>query len=250
MNSQNVDVTLCLVNLDDGTRIAIRNEVELAVALEEGLIYDETILFDTQSGKTTKARDFGPCRDLLKLYKLTDKNAHLGSKGWMLAVVGTAGMIGSVLGLQHFPIVDDERVIILCVIMGIVAAVTFVGYLVVSTYVALGFGPWGRKFIMYCVCSLVCFPSFTVAMVYLVNGMPDKSPAQEHFTEVVKMRHSETRRRGQKRGDNYSVHVKSWRPDLDTISISVSGANFAELKVGDKVTIRSKPGVLGYEWIE
>jgi len=99
--------------------------------------------------------------------------------------------------------------------------------------------------------------NFLISMLTLVFGAPiicdgaivfanaffDQSPPVTHKTKVT--------RKWTTRGKSTSYHteVQSWRP-ADS-GIQFSGSSFYNSKqVGSPVTVVSKAGALGYEWIE
>jgi hypothetical protein len=71
------------------------------------------------------------------------------------------------------------------------------------------------------------------------NGLLDRSAPVEHPTSLVA-----------KGWMGRRVEVKSWRPGETTVSLAVGRARYAKLTPGMPVTVVSRAGAFGWEWVE
>lgn len=100
-----------------------------------------------------------------------------------------------------------------------------------------------KKVLIY---SMIFFPLFGVSLVAWANCYLDKSPPMPKNVTVLEKSESHSSRR---KRDYYSIYVRSWRPDLEKIYISVSSNNYRSLSRGSRIIIYTKSGFLGLEWV-
>jgi hypothetical protein len=85
-------------------------------------------------------------------------------------------------------------------------------------------------------------PAF-MALIVLVNGPLDRSPATQHHQVVTRKYIT----RG--RSTSYYVEFSSWRPDHATERASVSPRRYAKFQVNSPVIIDVHKGALGIPWM-
>jgi len=108
--------------------------------------------------------------------------------------------------------------------------------------------PWVKKYFTTLLYSLFFFPLFGITVVMGTNCYFDNSAPVERNTAIVDKHESHSYRKGRRR-DYYNVFVRSWRPDMDRIQIRVGSGEFAQFGTGDMVTVRTKRGYWGLEWL-
>ncbi|MCK4760952.1 MAG: hypothetical protein KAW12_02045 [Candidatus Aminicenantes bacterium] len=103
-----------------------------------------------------------------------------------------------------------------------------------------------REFLIVVFISLVAFISAGGGFSMLLNGKLDKAALVDHHTVVVSKDYS-IARRGSK---IYYFRVNSWREGVDIESFRIPYRDYRKVVPGKtEVTITTKPGWLGYEWL-
>ena len=96
---------------------------------------------------------------------------------------------------------------------------------------------------------ILFYPILTCCIELRINAYFDQSTPIVRETVVVAKRENRSRSpRGQQRV-NYYVYLKSWRPDMDRIEIKLGKNGFVQFGQGDHVTVRTKSGFLGLEYL-
>lgn len=92
--------------------------------------------------------------------------------------------------------------------------------------------------------SLFGVPCAWVTTLYCVNCGLDFAAPSAHETEVLE--------RWANRGKSTSYHVKlrPWRPGPRTLGARVSFAQYGAMPKGSVVVVTTKPGRLGFEWLQ
>jgi hypothetical protein len=83
----------------------------------------------------------------------------------------------------------------------------------------------------------------TVALLLVLNGRLDRSPAQVMRATVIQK--TETSSKGATR---YTLTVSSWRPGRKTEDFRVSSYQFRRAAIGKRVTVEVHKGYLGLPW--
>jgi hypothetical protein len=83
-------------------------------------------------------------------------------------------------------------------------------------------------------------------LVMHINGADDKSPGIRHDVSVTKKYVSHSRR-----SSHYHVLLSSWRPDMPVYRMRKDPeALYGRVNVGDRCTVTTASGSLGFEWIK
>jgi hypothetical protein len=91
--------------------------------------------------------------------------------------------------------------------------------------------------------SVIAFVVGGNALETIVNGWADASPPSSHDEQVIRMY------RIGGRTTTYHVVVTSWRRSRQSENLSVSYAEYRAARPHRHVTVVTKPGRLGFEWI-
>ena len=131
----------------------------------------------------------------------------------------------------------------------VAAAIAIIGYVVVGivSYRKYHCFPHFKQCISTLLISLLPFPFLMAMFVLTINCCLDDSSPVTRNTVIVEKNESVFYKKNNKIKD-YSIYVKSWRPDMDKIKIKVNSGEFSQLKKGDNVTLRTKPGFCGIEF--
>ena len=82
--------------------------------------------------------------------------------------------------------------------------------------------------------------------MYYINGSQDNSPAST-YEEIIHHKYY----RSNKNGKTYYISVKSWRKGVNVEDIRVNRSTWQQSKVNNsKVSLSTKNGYLGYEWLQ
>ena len=102
--------------------------------------------------------------------------------------------------------------------------------------------PVAQKWVMIILVSFMTFWG-TITGLGLVNELFDRSSTRNFFVSVVDKKVS-----GGK-GSTYFLVVQDWKNSTQTIRLKVTRFHYSVQRVGTKVEIITKPGLLGHEWI-
>lgn len=108
--------------------------------------------------------------------------------------------------------------------------------------------PWEFKYFKTFVYSLLVFPVFGIVVLMGTNCYFDNSSPVARTAVIVEKSESHSARKGRKQ-DYYFVYVQSWKSGVDKIRVEVQSDSFAYLNVGDYITVNTKRGLLGLEWL-
>lgn len=92
--------------------------------------------------------------------------------------------------------------------------------------------------------SFFGFPLLAMGGLLVANAALDSSPPTSHSV-VVLNKTSSTSRKSRK----YYLHVQSWRPTEPQLKIRVPSNVYSIASIGNKTTIITHQGYLGWEWI-
>jgi hypothetical protein len=85
----------------------------------------------------------------------------------------------------------------------------------------------------------------TIGTALFINSHFDKSPEQSHLSKVTQM-YTRTGSRGAR---SYYICLTDWKNPQAQINLAFDREIFDSHQVGELVTIKTKRGFLGYEWI-
>lgn len=104
-----------------------------------------------------------------------------------------------------------------------------------------------RELSMVFAVSVFAFVIGGIAFGIFLNGMFDISKPASHTVRIIDKYED---KKGKKRATGHYVIVKSWR-DRDSEEIRVKRREYPKITPGkSKITVSTKPGLFGYEWIE
>ena len=110
----------------------------------------------------------------------------------------------------------------------------------IFSYLKYGRFPWQRQYLVTFILSLIFFPALGCISVLAVNQFFDTSDPVDHNTVVVGK---------SKPGKAKTLILKSWRSDMTTIEISVGPEEYHKHYIKEPVTVRTKAGFLGLEYV-
>ena len=97
--------------------------------------------------------------------------------------------------------------------------------------------------------SLLFLPGFLIYSIGYSNFVFDSSKPVSRDVQIIYKKNSTRVRKGRSR-DSFYVDVKSWKSNLDRVTISVDQYSFENLKVGDRILIKTKSGFWDLEYID
>ena len=160
----------------------------------------------------------------------------LGALSPLLSGLGMAGTISA------WPIFVGWEYYLATAVVGLVAALfACVPMFVLSRGLAHG---W-FNFKVYIVFMLISGPFASATVIRFVNCAFDDGPTRTRVVEVVGKRTSYS----SKSGTHHTLILRSWRPGGDTEELSSSAALNTEAALHNQVVLRTRPGLLGAEWL-
>ena len=105
-------------------------------------------------------------------------------------------------------------------------------------------GDFGHSFAVYFMFCLPVLLGFT-QLGLIINGAFDTSTPQVYQTAVLSNRISKST----KGGTHWHLNVRDWRDSSDTIQFTVSRHQFETTAIGSSMSVVTKKGFLGYEWV-
>ncbi|WP_075349183.1 hypothetical protein [Algoriphagus marinus] len=104
-------------------------------------------------------------------------------------------------------------------------------------------------FIKIFVASLFFLPGFIIFSIGYTNVVFDDSLPVFRNVDIIYKKKSVKVRKGRSRNSFY-LDVKSWKPNLDRVSIRVNKNSFENLDVGDQISVETKSGFWGIEYMD
>lgn len=125
----------------------------------------------------------------------------------------------------------------------------FAGYLLLKDFSLIRVKTFRNDFVKTYFFSLFFGFLFLLSAVNWSNSIFGVSELKVHNVEITRKNKSVRIRKGIKR-DRHYIHVKSWNQNKKDISISVGRNDFTTFQEGDIVSISTKIGFWGLEYIE
>ncbi len=181
---------------------------------------------------------------------MSDSQEDIVVERYESAVLVGIGVFALVLGLVSyryiFAIIGDFSVwTALFAEAGAIVVFILVG---IASYRRYRRFPLTKKYFLTFLYSIALFPIFAIGVITTANCLLDSASPVRRNAVIVDKRESHSTRKGRRR-DYYYLYVQSWRPDLNQISVRVGSLDFDRLREGDRVTVRTRPGFLGLEWL-
>jgi|GEM_PF-4443631 len=85
----------------------------------------------------------------------------------------------------------------------------------------------------------------TIGTALFINSYFDKSPEQSHTSRITQ-RYTRLSSKG---GQSYYMCLDDWKIPQSQVNLAFDRQTFSAHRVGEHVTIKTKRGFLGYEWI-
>jgi len=166
---------------------------------------------------------------------LTRKQVNQALKNYSWPILGGLGV--SFFTTLRYPLLDANPILFLCLLVFFVPLLT---YLVVTIRKRLP----SSLDLLKTVYKWSGVLLVAIAVLLLLNGILDSSPAEEVHATVVRKFVSSGRH-----GTTYSVIVSpSWRTGRNEESLKVSRATFASVQTGQSVAVTTHHGALGLPW--
>lgn len=171
----------------------------------------------------------------------------------LLLSISTATLVYGVIGLAHAnmgrtDIIEQARLFWRVVPLGMVLSILFL-------LLILGWlGRSSRTHLVLLEAALVGSAGFVLSTFGLAreaNVDFDQRPAQVHVMNDIHTEQRTTIGRNGRQRHYFYVYTADWRPGRsDPLRLEIDRSSFERLGETRMVTIRTRPGALGFEWVE
>lgn len=156
------------------------------------------------------------------------------------ALLFPVGMVSLILGLQRYQLLD-HGVIVTAVVFSIPVSLTFLSFV----FLWIRGRPSSHKFfLILLILAQIGFPLAAIGGAVLTNGLWDEGPTTERQV-VVTERFS---RQG-KNGKTWHLVYPSWQHPGERERVGISYRLYQQVRRGDAVVLRTRPGYWRKEWI-
>ncbi len=153
-----------------------------------------------------------------------------------------SGLVALIMGVSNYQPLDGGKTFLYSLKFSIPFMLLF-GWL--ALHLLKGRSTSHVELIVVWIISFIAFPLGTAGYVIYFNGALDKSDPVVHEARVVHKYYSRS-----KNSYSYYAQLESWRENRDVEKIKVSKKFYNNLTPGDStMTITTKKGELGFEWI-
>ncbi|TXE11229.1 hypothetical protein [Algoriphagus aquimarinus] len=158
-------------------------------------------------------------------------------------------LIFSALYLFVLNIEEVDDIFLKFGIIGLSASILIGAIIFIYLFKFISFKSQYLDFIKIFVASLFFLPGFLIFSIAYTNVVFDNSTPVFRNVEIIYKKKSVRVRKGRSRNSFY-LDVKSWKPNLDKVSIRVNKNSFENLEVGDQISIETKSGFWGIEYMD
>jgi hypothetical protein len=186
------------------------------------------------------------------LSKRVPSIAETGTSNWKVirfvmfaipALIYLTGMLTFVFGLVYFEPLDFWDLAAASLKFSIPVMVIFWW---ISALLLKGRSTSHREWFIIWITSLFLYPFAGASYMMFLNGYRDQAPAMSNQVMVVDKRISKS-----DKSTSYHAFVESWRDPNDVEKIDVSERDYPRIQPeATKMTVTTKPGRFGYEWIK